>query len=159
MEGLCQCRPLARRPKPAPAAGPHGGLHGRKGRRPHATARTMCGGSGAQKQGADGAGRTREAVGQQGTAGNGRAGQCGQAHHGSEEVATHVAPSQLAAGIRGGEKPDVTPHALPQGAEPLTAGRSGCARGAKPALHTGGRGPGSAPPPEAPGLARRKGRA
>lgn len=35
MERPCQSRPPAERP--TPAAGPHGGLHRRKGRRPHAT--------------------------------------------------------------------------------------------------------------------------
>lgn len=52
----------------------------------------------------------------------------------------------------------MTPHALPQGAEPRRRAapaarpsrRKGRERGRKPALHSGGRGPGSAPPPAAP---------
>lgn len=88
--------------RPTPPPGPHGGLHQRPARRPHAAALTMCGCPGGQTQGARGTGRTRGGGrARRGMARLGQGGPLGQAHHGSEELGTHATPSQLAPGTRG----------------------------------------------------------
>lgn len=91
--------------RPTLPSGSQGGPHPRARRRPHAAACAMCSGPGVQAQrcwdtdgAADGGGQQRAAGDSRGRRGTGGLGQglWGETHHGSEELGTHVIPSQLA---------------------------------------------------------------
>ena len=147
--------------RPTLPSGSQGGPHPRARRRPHAAACAMCSGPGVQAQrcwdtdgAADGGGQQRAAGDSRGRRGTGGLGQglWGETHHGSEELGTHVIPSQLAPAT-GGTRGRKWRHTLCRKGRSLDrrASRPGTAlrgmgggsilRVGKPARHTGEAGP------------------